>query len=584
MKNNPINAAVSAACAAVFALGSVSAVHAMQPSPPNIVMSSTLPAGAPPHIAIKNGEQYGAWVVLQPGGYSTIPFSRVWTYVDAGGTAYLDVLDAKIGSGVKILHIEAAVYGPKGLVRTRVQLYEVLRVSPAGNRKVSFEEAFLSRRMAIGGNSEKAMIQMGGGYVDSSPVVPLAFFSKPAPKDVKPEDMKLASVGDLVKLPVGTLALSPQVAGGPGLKAFREGSAEMAVEEQSLRAGGGERLIGPSRVDGTWSLRDGESSYRAGWGFTVRLWQNFGSGWVFIGNAEVGSGGFWSVFPSSASSSSVPIYIEYLAHNRLVSFRDPSGNVYAWGHTVPPSASAINVGSWYGDLTGAGDLPGLSELWFGAARLWDKFAGWSVSPVASEPYRVTYPNSLASGSCRQEDGGVTRAWSCSASGGLFLIAEHANASVIQHELAHAINKFYWGRQAGPGGRHELERCYSAGLHMSEGFANFVAYWVQFNFDAWRPRAPYLDYDIEDIISEGLCQGNEAWVSAAFWDLYDYWNDGWSPDKFDSLYFTNYGYPISVYLRNPRDRMPDYLSLFQARQPADVQRRLADSFRMNDMLP
>jgi hypothetical protein len=160
--------------------------------------------------------------------------------------------------------------------------------------------------------------------------------------------------------------------------------------------------------------------------------------------------------------------------------------------------------------------------------------------------------------------------------------------VIQHELAHSVNKFFWGgrRPTGAGGPHNLEDCYNPGKALSEGFANYVAYAVQFPFDSWHPIASYLNYDIEDLSSAGYCMGpsNEAWVSAAFWDLYDYWNDGPSADRVDTRYYLSHGFPISVYLRNPRDSMMEYLPIFQTGQPADVQGWLRSSFRLNTMIP
>ena len=54
-----------------------------------------------------------------------------------------------------------------------------------------------------------------------------------------------------------------------------------------------------------------------------------------------------------------------------------------------------------------------------------------------------------------------------------------------------------------GGMHYLWSCHTPGVGLTEGFADFIAYAVQFDFDAIDPVANYLNYHIESP-SSSIC--------------------------------------------------------------------------------
>jgi hypothetical protein len=168
-----------------------------------------------------------------------------------------------------------------------------------------------------------------------------------------------------------------------------------------------------------------------------------------------------------------------------------------------------------------------------------------------------------------------------------VIPQHGFSFVVQHEIGHSINSYYWGGSmpAGAGGAHSFSQCYNNGLAVSEGFANFLAYWVQFDRTAIDPKATYANRSFES--PTNACAGpmNETWVAATFWDMYDYWNDGSNVNtRFDSLYFINQASPVAVYLGNKKNGMPDYLGVINASQNSYWQGEFTKLFRLNTMIP
>jgi hypothetical protein len=140
---------------------------------------------------------------------------------------------------------------------------------------------------------------------------------------------------------------------------------------------------------------------------------------------------------------------------------------------------------------------------------------------------------------------------------------------------------------GSGGTHNLWSCYNPGLALTEGWANFVAYWVQFDRNETNPIAPnFGGMNIESIPS-GVCanQNGEMRVAATFWDTYDYWNDGPNPaNSYDSLLYTNQATPIAIYLGNKRNSASAYLAVMQAGQSAYWQNEFTKLFRLNKIVP
>jgi len=200
--------------------------------------------------------------------------------------------------------------------------------------------------------------------------------------------------------------------------------------------------------------------------------------------------------------------------------------------------------------------------------LWRKFKKHGMNALRDVPVELTFPNTLASGKCQIQQGGMAVAWSCSqaADGKIWLISAHAVPGVVQHELGHSIHAYYWNGNmpSGSGIQHKKENCYNPGLGLSEGFATFMPYWVQFEPDAVNPVEARYNFNIETPGS-GFCLGssNEVRVASTFWDVYDKTQDGVSPIK-DTWYFTKPYAPVSTFLKNPgHNAMYEYMSVYTA---------------------
>ncbi len=129
-------------------------------------------------------------------------------------------------------------------------------------------------------------------------------------------------------------------------------------------------------------------------------------------------------------------------------------------------------------------------------------------------------------------------------------------------MAHSINAYYWSSMPGDaGGKHKLGGCFTPGLALTEGFADFVAYWVQLKRNNTAPSIPNLTPNLESL-SSSICAGqtNEMRVAATMWDMYDTINDGTNVNtKFDGWNFVNEGAPVSLYLGTTKTQMTDYLA-------------------------
>jgi hypothetical protein len=573
--------------------------NATQPGPRRLALDVTYKAVGP-DIRVTNNEQTAFRVVLSPGRLNSIPFSSTETYVGPGSVAYLTLKTPAVADGRQILHINATLYDSTGRAApVPVSSLQVYRFTKGVAQLTTFEEAYLNTRTSFSGQSDKGNVYMGAGYTDPSPLSNQTWATIPTPQLPIPVAVPFADPAELLMLPLGAAPVTNELATGGYSGALKDAAEppvdELVEVEQPLREApsgkGAQRYTVTPILTGYLNVLDRPDRLLSGWGFSVTVWQRFlGSGiWMPVGSADVNRIGWWSTTLNWPYTPGTPVRIEYRSSNRLFSVVDPSGNSYAWSDEVVLPGSYLNIGSRTIDLTTSGTLPGLGEIVYGGGMFWSKLVEWGINPVGPAPYRITYPNSLSTGHCSASfDGAPTRAWSCSeTSGNIWLVPEHADRSVVQHEIAHSVHRTFWGGRmpSGSGGPHFMERCHNAGLALSEGFATYLAHAVQFPFDAWGPRITYFNYNIEDPSREGFCAGatNESWVSALLWDQYDYWNDGPSADRSDTTFMTARGGPAAMILRNPRDSVVDYIPLHTVGQPSDVQTRIYAEHRLNTII-
>ena len=330
-------------------------------------------------------------------------------------------------------------------------------------------------------------------------------------------------------------------------------------------------------------------SYLPAWGWSVRAWQQIGSVWLLIGATAANADGTWDLNFIAPPFPGFKVRIEYQPANRFVQVQDSNANVYTWGNSLDYTAPLTDVGTRNADLTNNGDAPGIDRIYQASSALWRRFNADGMNPVRDNPIEITFPNS-STDPCPQVDANnMPIPWSCSDSnnGKIWLIPKHAKAGVVQHELAHSIHSYYWDGNMPSGGgiQHKLNKCYNDGLALTEGFANFVAYWVQFERDNPGPVEASLNYNIEKPPSN-FCKAssNEGRVSAAFWDAYDTHDDGVAPIS-DSWNIFHHGAAVGTFLNNPghnsmKEYWPVYISILGGNSFLTV----FDSFSLNWILP
>ena len=596
--------------------------YALEPLPPlQVSLDFHVSSEVRPFLHVMNQEDITVLVQITPGLDSTVFFQPVRVSIPSGH--FVDI-PFSLPEGRQLFDANAALFDLEGrrLRGVRPLVYQPVEIFSDGfGREDTFEQYFLSSRIFTEGDSELADIDLGH-YHDISEIGRLRFPSSALPDETYVDPFDLPSPLVFADMPLNQLpdlndigVIQPDT-GNPGSGDNGTGNdseppgtflSDPGLVIAQARTDLGDPpdpptdgpLTPPQSFDvpadptaltikGHLSLKITDTSYKAAWGWVVRAWQRPLGIWVFLGWTYVNGDGSWQINAPSILPG-FPVRIEYRTGNRFVQVQDANANVYTWGDdwNLPPSGTT-DIGFRAANLTVNGNLPAVDRIYVGATNVWVKFYNNGMNALRDKPIEITFPNSLASGKCIY--GNPPYAWSCSysADGKIWLIPAHGNATVAQHEIGHSIHSWYWNGSLPPGsgGTHSLTGCYNGGLALTEGFADFLAYWVQFDRTAWHPNAQYLGYDIESP-NNGACVGptNETWVSATFWDMYDYWNDGPGGNRFDSLYYINQAVPVAILLGNKgTNTMPAFLPVVKNGQNAFWQNEFERLFRLDTMIP
>ena len=149
---------------------------------------------------------------------------------------------------------------------------------------------------------------------------------------------------------------------------------------------------------------------------------------------------------------------------------------------------------------------------------------------------------------------------------------------MSHELAHQVNFEFWDNDLPPnsGGSHTLTGCFTKGLALVEGFADFMESWL---YDSQSSSAPNtVGINIESVPSS-VCRDigeNETYVAATFWDLYDKRYDGK-----DNLWFVHAGAVPGIYLRSgKKNKMESFLTAYRNAANTEHASIIEDIFKQN----
>ena len=531
------------------------ALWANQPSPVNVTVDTRYAryGSSLLHVVNRGRETYR--ITFIPGPAGTLSFRPQLVTLEPGAIADLNLGQLPFAPGVQIFELDSIVstLAPgqtatgEGHVVTGPTLNEVLVVDSTSVTKSTYQAQFLARRLAILGTSSPDRVDFGGGYTSSRAIGALAFES--ASLDAVPPFTPI----DLPS-PVDMADMAPKQLPDfsmPTVRAQQDRSERGVERDASSAAGIG--LFGSMKGQVFLKVPAGNSvAFKPAWGWNVRAWQNLGGNWIQVGHAWVKGDGSWQLDFTFPPLGGFPVRIEYQPANRLMQVQDENSNVYTWGDNWNFNAPLTDIGFRSLNLTKTGDAPGIDTIYQAATALWRAFKADGMNAVRDEPIQITYPNT--SDVCSHKDGnGNAAPWSCSQAdnGKIWLIAKHAKTGVVQHEMGHSIHSYYWNGSmpSGSGGDHSLQLCYNTGLALSEGFADFLTYWVQFDRASTGPQDGYLKYNIETP-GPGFCSGsmNETWVSAIFWDMHDTHNDGVAPFA-DNVSFFHHGATVGTFLNN-----------------------------------
>ncbi len=583
-------------------------VQASQPIPVQVQVQTEVLQGSV-ILSLQNFEKESLAIEFYPGALSTVKFAPARLVLTPGEKAQLKLQHVEFTEGRQVLHMESSVMSSEqGGSQNGPFVHETLWVSRGVPKKISFEEGFLRQRVRLQNaeKSEAPKIDLGG-FIDAHPISALTFKANSIPANMRIQPFRFASPLEYARLKPRQLPRpsEPQNGKPPGLTPPNFTPEEVEITEPSPEVNASftsPSATSPSALPfdlntnstltlhGTMSLQTAPGTYKAAWGWVVKTWQWQTSMWRFLGWTYVGGDGSWSIqFASNLVLPGVPVRVEYLTKNRFISLQDPSGNPYAWGDDWTLTGTNTDIGSRYADLTVNGNLPGVDQLYVGATHVWVKFYNTGMNALRDEPIQVTFANALSTGQCVYKDSnGNPYAWSCSywSDGKIYIIPAHANEGVVQHEIGHSINSYYWNGNmpSDAGGTHTLKGCFTNGLALTEGFADFLAYWVQLDRNTSAPTITAFNMNLESLPSN-VCNGqtNEMRVAATFWDLYDYWNDG-SGTSADTLLYTDQATSVAIYLNNNKSKMADYLAVTQAGQNAYWQGELTKLFKLNTIIP
>lgn len=314
-------------------------------------------------------------------------------------------------------------------------------------------------------------------------------------------------------------------------------------------------------AQGTFHYTGLDGLLHPAWGWRVYARQIIFGTAVTVAKTNVKPNGNWSMSLPTVFEG-YPIEIHYEPRNIYYTLKNTAGAYYRFssgGQYTPADNKVLNEYTQAAYLSNS-DLVGLGEVHRDGMNFWNalKTRGESLDPVRDKSISLYYPNN--SYDCGDGSGNP---WSCAnADGNIWIIPAHAQGNVLMHELGHQLMYKFWNgdRPDNAGGSHKLTKCYTTGLALSEGFADFMLAWA--NLGQNQNPSSNGFFNLEHPENAGACtttNKNELWVAATFWDLYDSLADGQ-----DSIHFVHTGTPPKVFLNNGKhNTMADYESFFKA---------------------
>ena len=568
----------------IAALAAASCCWASQPKPISLTLSTELFALTNSRLMVTNNTGRAQTVQFSAGSLSTLEFSPRRAVLPPGRQQTVDLGPLRFIEGVNVLHIVTNVVSPSGRGGHGPALLEPVRMTRGSLAKISYEEAFLNNRIRMEGAPEPGEFPLGAGYVDRDGAAALVYPAGSLNAELAPGPLAVSSPEELTRMEAR--ALSDVGAPTVGTLYGRAAVDEAVAEATPTTGGGGSDDNPPVVLTGRLYAKLPSGAWEPAWGWTARVYQLKSGVWKYRNAAQVNGSGAW-VMTLTGVDASESVQIQFQPSNRFVRVQDPSGATYTWSK-MWSLANGGATGNHAVDLSQTGNLPGVHAIFRSAMDLWQRFVSAGINPVHDNPIRISYPNSYATGKCRikDEETGVTFGWTCTMGlGDIWILPQHADSFVVQHEMAHSVNLLFWGSfPDDAGGAHSSTGCYTVGLALTEGFADFIPAWIKYNRQSTSAYLGYLDTDLESVGDEP-CQGtgNELRVAASFWDMYDVKSDSRNANAIDTWYLSNEAGVVSLYLKYKQSSLWTYAYVLRMIAPAwsdDIDKLLRLNYQIN----
>jgi hypothetical protein len=355
---------------------------------------------------------------------------------------------------------------------------------------------------------------------------------------------------------------------------------QRALETGSMRQNGMRMLGGivtGMKGQGSFNYTGLDGLLHPAWGWRVYAFIDLGFATVSIAKTNVKANGSWSV-NLPALPGGYPVFFTYEPRNIYFTLMNSAGALYSFSSGASHSTATNKTLNEYTQAAylSNSDLVGLGEVHRDGMDFWEslKTKGEGIDPVPEKSIALHYPNTKDT--CGRKD---NKLWSCAyPNGNIWIIPAHATGNVLKHELGHQLQYKFWNGQTpdNASGSHTLTGCFTKGLALSEGFADFMLMWSNLDRNSPSANSP-MNVERPDLA--GACttkNSNELWVAGNFWDFYDS-----VTDNKDTIYYVHTGIVPKMYLNNGKhDSMSEYLGIFKSKASANHQTIVSDIFTQN----
>ena len=207
--------------------------QAMEPLPPKVEIITVL-KGLELYITVENQENFPVTVDLTPGARTSISFAHEQLKLTPGEKKEVALRVTESPKGLHVLHVESTITTEQGLKMSGPQHYQPILAKGNQITKLTYEEAFLSRRLKIVGKSAVPVLDLGGARY-AAPINPLSFRAGLIPAGMKIDPLVSKDIRLFTQMKLRVLPSAVEVGEGnhnPRLEEALEEHSDLRDEEE----------------------------------------------------------------------------------------------------------------------------------------------------------------------------------------------------------------------------------------------------------------------------------------------------------------------------------------------------------------